>query len=134
MTPQFQYAIVGRGLTGAAAARHLAEQVGGVVLIGPDEPVDRASHDGVFASHYDEGRITRTIDPDETWARFANRSIARYRDIETRSGIGFYAERGCLIWRSASPISGFLPDRTPCSSPPVPAMSAPATSLPRRRG
>lgn len=97
MTPEFQYAIVGRGLTGSAAARHLAEQVPGVALIGPDEPVDRAAHKGVFASHYDEGRITRTIDPDETWARFANRSIARYRDIETRSGITFFAEKGCLI-------------------------------------
>lgn len=97
MTPQFQYAVVGRGLTGAAAARHLAEQVPGVVLIGPDEPADRAAHDGVFASHYDEGRITRTIDPDENWARFANRSIARYRDIEARSGIRFFSEQGCLI-------------------------------------
>lgn len=97
MTPQFQYAVVGRGLTGAAAARHLAEQVSGVVLIGPDEPVDRATHDGVFASHYDEGRITRTIDPDENWARFANRSIARYRDIERRSGITFFSEKGCLV-------------------------------------
>lgn len=97
MTPQYDYAIVGRGLTGAAAARHLAEQVPGVVLIGPDEPADRMAHRGVFASHYDEGRITRTIDPDETWARFANRSIARYREIERRSGIAFFSERGCLI-------------------------------------
>jgi sarcosine oxidase len=97
MTPEFQYAIVGRGLTGSAAARHLAEQVPGVVLIGPDEPVDRATHKGVFASHYDEGRITRTIDPDENWARLANRSIARYRDIEARSGVTFFAEKGCLI-------------------------------------
>ena len=97
MTPQFQYAIVGRGLTGSAAARHLAEQVPGVVLVGPDEPVERAIHDGVFGSHYDEGRITRTIDPDETWARLANRSIQRYRDLEARSGIGFFSEAGCLI-------------------------------------
>ena len=97
MTPQFQYAIVGRGLTGSAAARHLAEQVGGVVLIGPDEPADWQSHDGVFASHYDEGRITRTIDPDETWARLANRSIARYRSLEARSGLSFFGEKGCLI-------------------------------------
>lgn len=97
MRPQFQYAIVGRGLTGSAAARHLAEQVGGVALIGPDEPADRGAHDGVFASHYDEGRITRTIDPDENWARLANRSIARYRDIEARSDIGFFSETGCLI-------------------------------------
>lgn len=97
MSPQFQYAIVGRGLTGSAAARHLAEQVPGVALIGPDEPEDRQSHKGVFASHYDEGRITRTIDPDENWARFANRSIARYRDIEARSGVPFFGEKGCLI-------------------------------------
>ena len=97
MSPQFQYAIVGRGLTGSAAARHLAEQVPGVVLIGPDEPKDWQNHDGVFASHYDEGRITRTIDPDENWARFANRSIARYRDIEMRSGVTFFGEKGCLI-------------------------------------
>lgn len=97
MSPQFQYAIVGRGLTGSAAARHLAEQVPGVVLIGPDEPEVKATHPGAFGSHYDEGRITRTIDPDENWARLANRSIARYRDIETRSGIGFFGEKGCLI-------------------------------------
>jgi len=97
MTPEFQYAIVGRGLTGSAAARHLAEQVPGVVLIGPDEPAVKATHPGAFGSHYDEGRITRTIDPDENWARFANRSIARYRDIESRSGISFFSERGCLI-------------------------------------
>ena len=97
MTPQFQYAVVGRGLTGAAAARHLAEQVSGVVLIGPDEPADRATHRGVFGSHYDEGRITRTIDPDENWARFANRSIGRYRDIEMRSAIRFFSEKGCLV-------------------------------------
>lgn len=97
MASEFQYAVVGRGLTGSAAARHLAEKVPGVVLIGPDEPEDRAAHDGVFASHYDEGRITRTIDTDENWARFANRSIARYRDIEARSGVSFYSEKGCLI-------------------------------------
>jgi glycine/D-amino acid oxidase-like deaminating enzyme len=97
MRPDFQYAIVGRGLMGSAAARHLAGQVEGVVLIGPDEPQDKATHDGVFASHYDEGRITRTIDPDEIWARFANRSIARYREIEAQSGITFFSETGCLI-------------------------------------
>lgn len=97
MTPQFQYAIIGRGLTGAAAARHLAEQVAGVVLIGPDEPGDWQRHTGVFGSHYDEGRITRTIDPNENWARLANRSIARYRDLEVRSGVSFFGEKGCLI-------------------------------------
>ncbi|MDI7863776.1 FAD-binding oxidoreductase [Rhizobiaceae bacterium n13] len=97
MTTSFKYLVVGRGLTGAAAARHLAMQSDGVAVIGPDEPTDRASHDGVFASHYDEGRITRTIDPDPVWARLANRSIARYSEIARESGIEFYTEAGCLV-------------------------------------
>lgn len=97
MIPQFQYAIVGRGMTGSAASRHLSEQVPGVALIGPDEPEFKATHEGAFGSHYDEGRITRTIDPDENWARLANSSIARYRDIEARTGVTFFGEKGCLV-------------------------------------
>jgi sarcosine oxidase len=82
---------------GAAAARHLAREADGVAVIGPDEPVDKKTHTGVFASHYDEGRITRTIDPDRDWALLANRSIARYREIEQESGISFYTSAGCLV-------------------------------------
>ena len=97
MTADFRFIVVGRGMMGAAAARHLAGQSNGVAVIGPDEPEDYRTHQGVFASHYDEGRITRTIDPDSNWARLANRSIARYREIEERSGITFYAQAGCLV-------------------------------------
>jgi glycine/D-amino acid oxidase-like deaminating enzyme len=82
MGVDFKYIIVGRGMMGAAAARHLAKATDGVAVIGPDEPTDKQSHDGVFASHYDEGRITRTIDPDRDWALLANRSIGRYAEIE----------------------------------------------------
>jgi sarcosine oxidase len=67
-----------------------------VALIGPDEPADRWTHQGVFASHYDEGRITRILDADRIWALLAQRSIARYREIEARSGIPFYHEVGHL--------------------------------------
>lgn len=97
MAADFRFIVVGRGMMGAAAARHLANQTDGVAVIGPDEPEDRASHQGVFGSHYDEGRITRTIDPDTNWARLANRSISRYADIERDSGIQFYAPVGCLV-------------------------------------
>ena len=97
MAVDFKYIVVGRGLMGAAAARHLARQVEGVAVIGPDEPDDRKTHDGVFASHYDEGRITRTIDPDRNWALLANRSIARYGEIARESGIDFYCEVGCVV-------------------------------------
>ncbi|MBP2444911.1 NAD(P)/FAD-dependent oxidoreductase [Rhizobium leguminosarum] len=97
MTIDFKYIVVGRGLMGAAAARHLARQVDGVAVIGPDEPDDRKAHQGVFASHYDEGRITRTIDPDRNWALLANRSIGRYGEIARDSGIDFYREAGCVV-------------------------------------
>lgn len=93
----YRYIIVGAGMMGTAAARHLSGWTDGVALIGPDEPLDHSAHEGVFASHYDEARITRTIDSDPIWACLANRSIARYRQIECDSGIDFYTETGCLI-------------------------------------
>jgi sarcosine oxidase len=101
MSEAFEAIVIGKGMMGAAAARHLAESGLRVALLGPDEPREWASHPGVFASHYDNGRITRTIDGDPDWARLARRSIERYRAIEGRSGIGFYAEVGCLIAAAA---------------------------------
>lgn len=97
MTPDFKYIIIGRGMMGAAAARHLTQWTDGVALIGPDEPADAKTHPGVFGSHYDEARITRTIDSNPVWARLANRSIARYGEIERDSGIRFYHGVGCLM-------------------------------------
>jgi glycine/D-amino acid oxidase-like deaminating enzyme len=68
-----------------------------VVLVGPDEPEDFLRHDGVFGSHYDEGRITRTFDPGAKFWRNANRaSIARYGEISAKSGVDFYREVGTL--------------------------------------
>lgn len=97
MVTQFKYIVVGAGMMGAAAARHLAATGEGIALIGPGEPVDIKNHTGVFASHYDAARITRTIDGNADWARLANRSIARYGDIKRESGVEFYGEVGCLI-------------------------------------
>ncbi len=94
----FRYIVVGRGLIGSAAGKYLSESADGVALVGPDEPKGEwAEHTGVFSSHYDEGRITRSIDPDPVWALFAERSIARYREIERRTGIPFYQEKGALL-------------------------------------
>lgn len=97
MAETFDFIIVGKGMMGAAAARHLASSGARIALIGPDEPQDWGNHQGVFSSHYDNGRITRTIDPDPVWALLARRSIERYGRIEADSGIGFYSEAGCLI-------------------------------------
>jgi sarcosine oxidase len=106
MAVDFKFIIIGRGMMGAAAAKYLARQTDGVAIIGPDEPDDRKAHDGVFASHYDEGRITRTIDPDRDWALLANRSIARYGEIARESGVDFYTEAGCIV--VAPPESDYL--------------------------
>jgi sarcosine oxidase len=92
----YEHIVIGKGLMGSAAARHLSAVGTQVALIGPDEPTDRWTHQGVFASHYDEGRITRILDSDRIWALLAQRSIDRYREIEVRSGIAFYDEVGHL--------------------------------------
>lgn len=93
----FEIAVIGAGLFGSAAARHLSKESDGVVLIGPAEPHDPRAHQGVFASHYDASRLIRIVDPDLLWAVLARRSISRYRDIEQRSGIDFYRDIGYLM-------------------------------------
>ncbi|MEM6891482.1 MAG: FAD-dependent oxidoreductase [Pseudomonadota bacterium] len=92
----YKIAVVGRGLIGSAAARYLAENTDGVVCVGPDEPISREGHSGVFGSHYDEGRMTRHVDPMSEWAHSAARSIERYTDLEERSGVSFYSPVGYL--------------------------------------
>ncbi|MGV1869841.1 FAD-dependent oxidoreductase [Agrobacterium rosae] len=104
--PDFKYIVVGAGMMGAAAARHLSFATDGVALIGPAEPLDRKSHNGVFSSHYDEARITRGFDGDPVWAELAKRSIGRYARIEAESGIRFYHEAGCLFTGNGKGLGG----------------------------
>jgi sarcosine oxidase len=89
-------AVVGRGLIGSAAARHLSKRGCRVTLIGPSEPADYAHHDGVFGSHYDEGRITRRLEPHPYWMQMNQASISRYGEIAAESGIEFFREVGVL--------------------------------------
>jgi sarcosine oxidase len=102
------FAVVGRGLMGTACARHLAEAGHVVTLVGPDEPADRATHTDPFASHHDAARITRHLAVDADWALLSRRSIDRYRDLETRSGIRFYHPCGGMMsGPSAGPGAAF---------------------------
>ena len=99
----YDYAVIGKGLIGSAAVRYLSQSSSSVVLIGPDEPVgDWRNHDGVFASHYDQGRITRLLDPSIEWGVWAHRSIAEYAAIEKASGIRFYYPCGGVLAGQAS--------------------------------
>lgn len=93
----FDYIVIGKGLMGAAAARYLSQMTSNVAVIGPDDPEDYASHPGVFASHYDQGRITRQISKDAIWSALAMRAIGQYNDLQRRSGIRFHEPVGCLF-------------------------------------
>lgn len=97
--------VVGRGLIGTAAAKYLARAGHDVLLLGPDEPSDKAAHKGVFGSHYDEGRITRQLDADPFWSAVSMASIARYRAIETESGMPFFTPSGAVL---AGPAGGAM--------------------------
>jgi sarcosine oxidase len=89
-------AVIGRGLIGSAAARHLCKMGHDVALIGPNEPADFSRHSGVFGSHYDEGRITRRFDPEPFWRQVNRAAISRYGEISAESGVEFYREVGVL--------------------------------------
>ena len=92
----FDVLVIGGGLIGSAAFRHLSGQSLHVGLLGPDEPSDWSRHEGAFASHYDAGRITRTLDQDAVWGCLAQRAMARYAALERLSGVRFHEPRGFL--------------------------------------
>ena len=93
----FDIAVVGAGMFGSAAARHLSAASDGVALVGPVEPRNRKNHSGVYSSYYDATRLTRVIDPDLVWGTLAKRSVSRYRELEAASDIRFYTESGYMM-------------------------------------
>ena len=93
----FDVAVVGLGLIGSGALRYLAGEGVDCVGVGPTEPAVWSDHTGVFASHYDSGRITRHLDPVREWAVLAARAIAGYADLEARSGIAFHRPVGVVL-------------------------------------
>ena len=99
----FDVIVVGAGLMGSAAARHLAEMGVKTALVGPAEPEVKAAHKGVFASHYYQARITRKIDTRKNWGRFSQAAIKRYPEIEAKGGVSFFSPVGAII---AGPEAG----------------------------
>lgn len=86
----FDFAVIGGGMFGAAAARHLAAAGHDVALLAPPEPEEPTSHRGPFGSHYDEARITRVLDADPLWSQLARAAVGRYAEIEAASGVTFH--------------------------------------------
>ena len=92
----YNYLVIGKGLFGSAATRYLTQVSDNVAVLGPDEPADWHQHDGVFASHYDQGRIVSAAGPDEIWNWLDRASIGQYRPLEAASGIPFYNPVGLI--------------------------------------
>lgn len=107
----FDIIVIGAGMMGSAAARHLALTGAKVALVGPDEPEDKAAHGGVFASHYDAARVTRQIDTRPNWARFSQAAIARYAELEKAGGERFFHPVGTVVaGPEDGPASSFVCD------------------------
>lgn len=86
----FDYVVVGAGLFGSAAARSLSMESASVAVVGPAEPPNVARHRGVFASHYDQGRLQRHFSRDVIWAILSHRAFKEYAELERESGVRFY--------------------------------------------
>ncbi len=112
MREEFEYLVVGKGLWGSAAARHLSAISDSVAIIGPDEPQQPESHDGIFASHYDQGRLTLRIDTNPVWMQAAVRAIDRYAALEAASGIRFHTPSGLLLAYPSDVETGTNPHAT----------------------
>lgn len=98
----FKYLVIGCGIMGSAAAMHLAASSNGVGMLGPDEDMAERDDQTPKGSHHDVGRITRGLDPDPFWGSLARQSIQRYRELERKSGIGFFNECG-FLWLDTQP-------------------------------
>jgi glycine/D-amino acid oxidase-like deaminating enzyme len=104
MTHAFEYLVVGKGMIGAAALRYLSCSSDSVAAIGPDEPVHTHLHDGVFSSHYDQGRITTQLSRDRIWGELTRQSMCRYTSLEAASGSHFYHPAGMLYIAPAANV------------------------------
>ena len=96
----FEYIVVGNGMFGSAAARYLSQESKDVAVIGPGEPKDELTHDGVYASHYDERRLVRLLGRSKIGSDIGRMAMDNYRMLEEKSGILFYEPVGCLIVNS----------------------------------
>lgn len=87
--------ILGKGLLGSAAAKHLSAAGLQVTVMGPDEPADYQQAT-VFASHYDQARVQRRIGKDRVWTKLNTDAAAQYPTMAAQSGIDFHGAVGCL--------------------------------------
>ena len=94
---EFETIVVGNGLIGSAAGRYLSQLGEHVAIIGQAEPTDDTTHDGVFASHYDQRRLTHVTGRGGPWTIVKRNAVADYRALEAQSGMAFYDPVGFIM-------------------------------------
>lgn len=104
----YDVAVVGAGLLGAAAARHLAEADLSVAVVGPTEPTDPFHDRGPFGAHYDESRLAGRFHPDPVEMELATRTLAAIAAIERRVGWTIHRSSAHLVAAVGSDADGFL--------------------------
>ncbi|MEZ4631689.1 MAG: FAD-binding oxidoreductase [Deinococcales bacterium] len=102
-------AVIGKGLIGSAALRYLSDQTaiygssyGSIAMFGPDEPKDIAHHQGVFASHYDEGRLLTLSGKGPLWSLLTEKSLASYERLQKGYHSEFYRAVGHVFVHQAA--------------------------------
>ena len=93
----YDYIVIGNGLMGSAAARYLSQWRKAVALIGPSEPADHSQHNGVFSSHYDEGRLAHKYSQDPIWSVISREAVQTYGPLQVASGLQFHGPVGRVI-------------------------------------
>lgn len=88
----YDLAVVGAGPLGTAAARHAARRGASVVLIGPEEPATRATHQGTWAGYYDQGRLCHVLEVPLVTSILTMRSRRRFADLIDATGITFLTQ------------------------------------------
>lgn len=104
----YKYMVVGNGLMGSAAARYLSAWSDSVAVVGPAEPADQSQHDGVFSSHYDQGRLTRELSQDPIWSVISRRAVRNYGMLEEKSGVPFHGPWGAFMPTTPRPRNGAI--------------------------
>ena len=86
--------VVGRGLFGTAAAKHMQRVTGQRVLaVGP---ATFDSDHKVYSSHDDQGRVVRLLGFDDYWTDLNLEAAAGFRDLEAETGVTVVHRTGCV--------------------------------------
>jgi len=94
-SPCYDLIVIGGGLIGSACVRHACDQGATAVLVGPQEPLDRADTE-THGCWHDEGRLYTLRDVPGVWGHLACASIPRFPALEAASGIKMHQTSGYL--------------------------------------